>query len=172
MVKAKIATDSEGDLMKGFGFSIKGMLAAVAFVAVGVYCLVSGSSTWLGVLIALTILLFGTAILNVIYCRDAQRAFWLGFCVFGGVTVMFAHGFAPEVWRPAYMLAVEHISGMVEKAASIEVVNPTYSQLEEGLPNNFSQEHVQSSLAFLSTWCFGLVGGLVASYLYATRHRN
>ncbi len=63
--------------------SIAALLGAMLPIAVGMTALASPSAFWEGTIFALTILLLFSAIIGVCYRREASRAFWVGFSVFG-----------------------------------------------------------------------------------------
>lgn len=63
--------------------SIAQILALMIPVAVGLAALANPSAFWEGTIFALTMILLFTAIVGVIYRNGGDRAFWLGFSVFG-----------------------------------------------------------------------------------------
>ena len=66
-----------------FQFSIRNLLIAVALIAVGITALFNANIWWEAGLWAIVSFCWALAVLLVIYCRGAQRAFWIGFLVFG-----------------------------------------------------------------------------------------
>jgi len=71
-----------------FQFSVRGLLAAVTLAGVGIAALVNASG-WLEALAwGVVLLALSCALLLVVYRRDEQRAFWLGFLVFGGIYLL------------------------------------------------------------------------------------
>lgn len=64
-------------------FSVRQLLIAVAFVAVGIVALRNANSYWLSAIWGIMPLLLGIAILLVIFRRGSAQAFWIGFALFG-----------------------------------------------------------------------------------------
>jgi hypothetical protein len=62
---------------------IAALMAAVLFCAIAVAAIRNASDTWAGVLLLLTLGTLAAAPLGVAYRRDARRAWWLGFALFG-----------------------------------------------------------------------------------------
>jgi hypothetical protein len=69
--------------MRRFRFSIASLLALVVFVAVGLAALQAASDVWDGGVFALTLLTLLTATLLAVHRRGRERAFWMGFTLFG-----------------------------------------------------------------------------------------
>jgi hypothetical protein len=63
--------------------SIAQILALMVPIAFGLAALANPSAFWEGTIFALTMLLLFAAIVGVIYRNGGDRAFWLGFSVFG-----------------------------------------------------------------------------------------
>ncbi len=66
-----------------FQFSIRGLLWAITVLAVGMAALLNANALWQGLAWGLALYALTAAILLVVYRRAEQRAFWLGFAVFG-----------------------------------------------------------------------------------------
>ena len=66
-------------------FTIAGVIAIVAFMAVGLAALRGADDAWDGGLFGLTALTLLMAVLLAIHRRGARRAYWLGFTMFGWV---------------------------------------------------------------------------------------
>src|SRR5215475_7161898 len=64
-------------------FSIAGLMGIVLVVAVGLGGLMSPSPMKAGAIFMMTCGLLGLALVGAIYRRGKQRAWWVGFCVFG-----------------------------------------------------------------------------------------
>lgn len=64
-------------------FSIRELLGAVTFLAVGTAALLYASRLWASSLLSFAFALLFIAVLGAITLRDSTRAFWLGFAVFG-----------------------------------------------------------------------------------------
>ena len=71
-----------------FQFSVRGLLVAVTMAAVGIAALLN-ASVWLDALAwGAALLVLSTAVLLTVYRRQEQRAFWVGFTVFGGIYLL------------------------------------------------------------------------------------
>lgn len=62
--------------MRGFGFSIRGLLLAVTLAAVGIYALVNATPLWASAAVSVTTLALLTALLTVACRPSPQRAFF------------------------------------------------------------------------------------------------
>ncbi len=63
-------------------FTIGGLMAVVLVAAIGFAALINPNGIWAGVLLLSAYALLGTAILGVVFQREAARACWLGCAVF------------------------------------------------------------------------------------------
>jgi hypothetical protein len=79
--------------------SIAGLMAVVLVCGVAVAALREASDTWAGVLVFVTLGLLAFALLAIRQRREATRAFWEGFALFGWgyVTLAFGPWFADQV---------------------------------------------------------------------------
>jgi len=68
-----------------FQFSIRSLLLAVLILAVGIVALLNANLWWEAAAWSVALFLLACAILLVVYRRDEQRAYWLGFAIFGGL---------------------------------------------------------------------------------------
>ena len=68
-----------------FQFSIRSLLVAVTIAAVGVAALLNANVWWEAGTWLVALALLGSGILLSIYRQEEQRAFWLGFAIFGGL---------------------------------------------------------------------------------------
>jgi hypothetical protein len=69
--------------MRAVRFPIAGLMGAVLVVALGLAALRNASETWAGVMFLLTCGVLSLAIVGVICREDGERAWWLGFALFG-----------------------------------------------------------------------------------------
>jgi hypothetical protein len=76
--------------MRGFRFSIAGLIALVGIAATGFAAVRVASPGWSGGLFSLTILALLTAVLGIIYRRGPKRVFWVGFAIFGWTHLILA----------------------------------------------------------------------------------
>src|SRR5688572_24401177 len=68
-----------------FQFSIRSLLVAVTIAAVGIAALLNANVWWEAATWLVAIGLFATGTLLCIYRQAEQRAYWLGFVIFGGL---------------------------------------------------------------------------------------
>jgi hypothetical protein len=80
-------------------FSIVGLMGVALVAAMTLAAL--RSEVWAGVLLMLTLALIGVAVLGVVYQRERDRAWWLGFALFAGsyLALTFGPWFAEPI-RP------------------------------------------------------------------------
>ncbi len=69
--------------MRKLRFTIGGLMAVVLVVAIDFAALQTADVTWIAVLSLLTHAALGLAILGIVFRRGAERAWWVGFFVFG-----------------------------------------------------------------------------------------
>ena len=69
--------------MRFIRFSIAGLMGAVLTAALGLAALRSASETWAGAALLVTCAMLGLAVVSVASRAAAERAWWLGFAVFG-----------------------------------------------------------------------------------------
>jgi hypothetical protein len=64
-------------------FSLKQLLLAMAYVALGCVALRSANTTWVGAMVGLTWIALAASLLLAMYRDGQDRAFWVGFAVAG-----------------------------------------------------------------------------------------
>jgi hypothetical protein len=69
--------------MRTIRFPISGLMGAVLVVALGLAAMRNASETWAGIIFLLTCAVLGLAIVGTICRGDGERAWWLGFAIFG-----------------------------------------------------------------------------------------
>jgi hypothetical protein len=119
-----------------FQFSVRGLLVAVTISAVGIAALLN-ASPWLESLAwGAALLILSCAVLLVIYRRDEQRSFWMGFLVFGGIYLLvLLYSFTAD-WKNDPLSANPlHYNSL----ATTKVMSLLY---ESVLPESRRQEHV------------------------------
>ena len=95
-------------------FSILGMMSFVLALGVALAALRNASELWADLLLLLDLAAVGTAILGVIFLRCKERAWWLGFGLFGGgyLILAFTPGLA-DLTQPklglSHVLAYVHL---------------------------------------------------------------
>ncbi len=70
-------------MRRSIRFSIAGLMGVVLIVAIGLAALRSASDIWAGVIFLATCSVLALSIVGVICRREAERAWWLGFAIFG-----------------------------------------------------------------------------------------
>ena len=171
-------------MTSSFQFSIRNLLVIVAFVAVGITALFNANVWWGAALWMLVLFMAGSAILLVVYRRESDRAYWLGFLVFGALylaTILWsqvfpsglvnrlaiaAYGVLPESrTMPDQSVAYTYELDPYEMPpppppgvarAVVARINPSYVPFE-----NFAQ--VWQSLCLLVA---AAVGGKAAQFIY------
>lgn len=66
-------------------FSIRSLLVAVTIAAVGIAALLNANPWWEAGAWLIALVMLACSILLCIYRREMQRAYWLGFAIFGGL---------------------------------------------------------------------------------------
>src|SRR5688500_1127412 len=79
-------------------FSLKWLLVAVAFVAVGLVALLNANELWRHAFETAIILLFLTSVVGGVASSGQSRAFWTGCAVFVGGWFVVATGFFVSSW--------------------------------------------------------------------------
>jgi hypothetical protein len=98
--------------MRTFRFPIAGLMGAVVVVALGLAALRNSSETWAGVTFVMTCGILCLAIVGVV-CRDgAERAWWLGFALFGWGYLMLAMWYSVELPTMALLDAIAPFLGV------------------------------------------------------------
>ena len=77
--------------MIGFRFSLRWAFAAVAYFALIAAALTDGSIHWFASLALITVFAMLVSLLGVVYRRDEQRSFWIGFAMFGWGYLIMCH---------------------------------------------------------------------------------
>jgi hypothetical protein len=75
--------------------SVASLMCLTLFIAIGAAAITSESELWCSALYTLSLAALGLAIVAAIVCRGLDRAFWLGFAVFGC-------GYSMMVYEPTY----------------------------------------------------------------------
>ncbi len=70
--------------MRQLRFAIGGLIAVVLVPAIGFVALKNPDATWAGVMLLLTCGVLGLAVIGAVCRRETERAWWLGFALFGG----------------------------------------------------------------------------------------
>ena len=151
-------------MTKVFQFSIRGLLVAVTVTAVGMAALLNASG-WLEALAwGAALLILSCALLLVVYRREEQRAFWLGFVVFGGIYLLVVlYSFTAD-WKNDPLTANPlHYNSL----ATTKVMSLLY---ESALPQSRRQEHVAGQAAGEEvTAAWNTDSGVALSYGYPVK---
>lgn len=65
-------------------FSIRSLMAFIVLAAIGLAALRTASELWAAMMLLLALVSVGVSILGAVLMRGRERAWWLGFAVFGG----------------------------------------------------------------------------------------
>ncbi len=79
-----------------FRFSLLGLMALVAYAAVGCAALRYSTDLWASSIFTLAVLAQMIAVLCIALRREQTRAAWIGFLVFGGGYLLLVTGLAPQ----------------------------------------------------------------------------
>ncbi|HUE74667.1 MAG TPA: hypothetical protein VMP01_27615 [Pirellulaceae bacterium] len=123
-----------------FQFTVRGLLVAVTLAAVGIAALLNAGGwlealAWGAVLLVLT-----SAVLLVVYRREEQRAFWLGFVVFGGMYLaLLLYSFTAD-WKH------EPLTANPLHYNSLATTKVTAFVYESAIPDSRRQENVAAPI--------------------------
>ena len=86
--------------MRSFRFTISGLMGIVVAVSVGLAALRSSSMTWAGVTFLMAVWVLSLGVVGVACGRQSERAWWLGFSLFGWgyLSLAFYHSFFPDAY--------------------------------------------------------------------------
>ncbi len=97
--------------MRKVRFTIGGFMAVVLVLAIGFAAVRNSDPTWSGMLAMLTYGSLGVAILGMVLRRGAERAWWIGYFVFGcGYMRMMSWAFS-HLAKPPTLLLLEWVRG-------------------------------------------------------------
>ena len=132
-------------------FSIGSLLAVIAILAVALAALHSPSCLWANVTFSLALSAMVVGIVNVIYGREAVRAYWLGFLLCGGIYFSLwsipgvSDTFCPRLVTEVVLeLLYPHLVPEVPKSSSVTIVtgNETINADESMLPTEGASVYV------------------------------
>jgi hypothetical protein len=169
--------------MMRFRVSIAGLMAAILVVAVGFAALQNASAWWSSALFTFTLALFLIAAVGAIWGKD--KAFWLGFALFGWSYMIVSYEpWSKHATTPPSLVTTKllnrlypHIStvppdevviggeGVWKDSRRIEIVR-SFTAGNITFFRNDMNEFLQVG-HFLVSWLFALVGGINASRLFA-----
>ena len=92
--------------MRFVRFSIAGLMGAVLTAALGLTALRSASETWAGAALLLTCGVLGLAVVGVVSRAADERAWWLGFALFGWGYLALA------LWSPPSATKLPTVTGL------------------------------------------------------------
>lgn len=143
-----------------FQFSLASAFIVMTLFSLAAMALRSGDWLWARVIFSLTLAILLAAILGIVYRTGVNRAFWLGFAIFGWTYLLLA-------FTPAFRVAEHHLFG-----------KQVHSYLKDYSPEASSGIVIDSSgsriavfsfaqiIYSLSAWLFGLIGGFVGVYFF------
>ena len=157
--------------MRGLGFSLKSLLIGVGLIAMGTVALVNASRLWVTITGLTTCLLLLTSLLASLLLRGRQRAFWIGFAVFGWGYIAMAYGPYQDVVLTSDLLS--DLGNSLRRTVPIPT-NPApewvrTTAFEEKLGTVavvVDPRNVVKVGKLLIAWLFCIVGALVGSYFY------
>lgn len=170
--------------MKTSAFSIKGLLAAVTMIAVGLVALLNASPLWDSIIVSLTLLLLLTALLSFACRPSPRRAFWIGFAIFGwGYLILVDSPIVARDLTVRSNLPTNVVLDMLDMAlarefdmSSVERIPPDVRVLRGAprqkfarLPHRPSFHHIGHCLW---AWLLALVGGFMARHFYLAQERK
>ena len=145
--------------MRFIRFSIAGLMGAVLTAALGLAALRSASETWAGVALLVTCGILGLAVIGAACRSAAERAWWLGFAVFGWGYLALAF------WSPPGGTKLPTLTGLEAVWTKIGMTVPEVAPARRttgGTDPSFTQigHCLWASIA-------ACVGGILASALFA-----
>jgi hypothetical protein len=146
-------------IMRKVRFSIAGLMGIVLVAAVGLAALRNTSPIWVGAIYLLTRAVLGLAVICAIYRRGAQRAWWIGFCLFGCGYVALV-GSRPDFRSP-------HLP----TAMLLVLAKPSLGYPEDSIP--LTADAIWTNYNYLKIghdlWALvaALIGGIVARIAFA-----
>ena len=155
-------------------FSLRMLLVVVAFVAVGCAALANASPAVADTAYTMAIGVMFIALLGILYRREADRAFWVGFAIFGmGYLLLLGSGpLSIRAGKLATTTLMEYVysqTGLSDRAVA-SVVAQSRNQIL--LPQR-AERRARSTFVRIghSIWTLILayLGGLLARYFYSTR---
>ena len=139
-------------------FSLKWMLAAVAFVGFGCTALYNANETWAMATMAITIIGLLVAVLAAVYAQP--RAFYVGMCLFGWSYLVLTYG--PTMRDSVRPLAVtDGILDLVYEVVKRDSPPAFVGQPNIPVPRNRYFQPVGHSLFAL---IFAFIGGVVGNW--------
>ena len=157
--------------MRTIRFPIAGLMIAVLVVALGLAALRNNSETWAGATFQLTCAVLTLAIVGVV-CRDqSQRAWWLGFALFGWGYLVLAF------WSSFDLPTTSLLNALGARLnATAPAVNGMFSiQFTGNMGGGPSPPAVPPFLQIghcLLALLAALVGGIVSSLLFGGRRKR
>jgi hypothetical protein len=142
--------------MRKIRFTIGGLMAVVLVLAIDFAALRSANATWAGVLSLLTHGALGVAILGIVLRKGAERAWWLGFFVFGWGYLRLSPWGLVYPTKPPTLLLLEWL-----RAISGSPPTP---------PDPFATENLLLEQVDRHLWALpaALLGGLLARAFFAS----
>lgn len=147
--------------MLKFRFSIARLMGIVLVVAVGLGGLVRPSPTRAGAIFLMTCGILGLALVGAIYRRGKQRAWWVGFCVFGWGYLFLAMTFGRGGFNAPSLLTSQILSALRPRLG-----HDLPGVLGPRPPWNLTQPYYQIGHT-LWTLLAGLAGGTLARIFLA-----
>ncbi len=153
--------------MRQIRFTIGRMMAIVPVLAIGFAALKNANATWAGTMFLLTCGILALAVVGAVCRREAERAWWLGFALFGWgyMALAFWQSEIPSLELPTLTL-LEWLQSIFRATPQVQVFSPfTGGGFGGGFPSgtNSSSSQIGHCLWAL---LFALLGGTLARALF------
>ena len=157
-------------------FSIRTLMAFVLVSAVGMAALRNASDLWAGMMLMAALAAVGVAVLGAALMRDRERAWWLGFGLFGGAYLIVSLIPPLESRLPTSKGLGYFRSKVSNWGSEVEVISiePMGEHAIRGGQVTIWDENLVFFRQIghsLLTLLAGLLGGIVAVWFYARRER-
>ncbi len=156
--------------MRKIRFTIGWLMILVLVLAIGLAALKSGDETWAGVMFLLTCGVLGLAVIGAICCREAERAWWLGFALFGWGYMALAF------WFSEYLPKLPTLT-LLEVLHAKFIAKPPFNGFGPAMMGSFGGSSWTSPIGRSAAqighclWAllFAMLGGLLARALFGNR---
>ena len=162
--------------MSVFRFSLRRLLAFVAFVAVGIVSLRNASYLVSGFLSIAWLVFLMVTVLGAVYRKEQRRAFWIGCCVFGwsfavsdhlpGTKTAFNQTIHPAYDAIKWTVQVDRATAQAHAESGGEAMFSGRGLVSITFPRQMPFMDVANTL---TGFVIAFVGGVVAQWFHLTR---